>query len=279
LTAKENLLIVEDDTEWCDAYARAATREGVRVVRVAKDLTGAKSLINDMQFAVAFVDIGLNIGDDQNVDGLRVMEAIRATGDKTSIVVVTGRSGRDVLPITRDAIKKYDAHEIIGKADIEPQDIRKLLVSGLDAFEKRSSAVHPHVNEVLNGALQPLEWDDQVLRIAQAKDGAQGLHGFLDRLLPEFFPLVADRDSAASRIEPEAGLVHGRYWSRSVADAVAVCFGDQKRAIPEIELAISSGSLLNRYAVGEVLKRSTGNRLSGAVFALNGTQRADYAGV
>jgi len=96
-----NLLIVEDDGEWRDAYSRTAAKSGVFRVKVAEDLPSAKALIDEIQFAVAFIDIGLDVNDDQNVDGLLVMEKIRSIDEATSIVVVTGRSGRDVMPLPR----------------------------------------------------------------------------------------------------------------------------------------------------------------------------------
>ena len=41
-----------------------------QTVRVATDLASAERLIDAAKFAVAFVDIGLDISDDGNVDGV-----------------------------------------------------------------------------------------------------------------------------------------------------------------------------------------------------------------
>jgi len=114
LTAARNLLIVEDEPEWCEIYADVAKREGVNSVKIAEDLAQAAALVDEIQFAVAFIDIGLDVGDDRNIDGLRVMDKIRSVKDETSIIVVTGRSGTDVLSI-RDSIMRYNAHRIVGK--------------------------------------------------------------------------------------------------------------------------------------------------------------------
>src|SRR5215468_432306 len=101
----ENVLIVDDEEDWCQIYERAARRQGLSVIEVARNLQQARALLDTMAYAVAFVDIGLDVADDRNIDGLRVMETIRELGDETSILVVTGRIGADVVPITRDAIK------------------------------------------------------------------------------------------------------------------------------------------------------------------------------
>jgi ActR/RegA family two-component response regulator len=114
MTIGDNLLIVEDDDDWSAIYRRAARSEGLTTVRVAKDLSQLDDALREMTFAVALVDIGLDVADDRNVDGLLALERVRKLGDDTSLIVVTGRSGRDVLPITRDALKKYEAFDAIG---------------------------------------------------------------------------------------------------------------------------------------------------------------------
>lgn len=157
---------------------------------MAHSLAKAQTLIDAMKFAVAFVDIGLDIDDDRNIDGLRVMEKIRSVGDETSIIVVTGRSGRDVLPITRDAIKKYDAFDAVGKVPIEPSDIRRLVRGGLEAYAQVSSTMRTRVNDVLRGDVPGLEWDDRMLNAIKIAGGASGLYKFLDSLVKNFLPLV-----------------------------------------------------------------------------------------
>lgn len=272
-----NLLIVEDDKEWCAAYLRAAAREGIRTVKVAKSLAEAEAFINDLQFAVAFIDVGLNVSDDQNVDGVRVMDKIRKSGDETSIVVVTGRRGRDVIPITRDAIRKYDAYEILQKADIEPKDIRTLLTGGIVEFRRKMSATQPAAHEALAGTVPSWKWDDQMLRVTGAKDGIRSLYTFLDGLLTEFLPLVPPgADAEGFSVDIMAGVARGDFWSRSAGQAIVICFGAQGSVEGQIDAAIERGTLLDRYSVESLLKRSLGHGISGAVFALKDTPRSAF---
>lgn len=277
MTAAGNLLIVEDDPEWCDIYARTAVREGMRTVKVAKDLAHATALIDDMQFAVAFIDIGLDVADDRNIDGLRVMDRIRATHDETSIVVVTGRSGRDVLPITRDAIMRYHAHNILGKADISPQDIEDVLKTGRAAFEQKTSMTAAPPQDVLKGDLQSWEWEDRMIKGTRIKGGVQALYDFLGRLVAEFLPLAAGPDGGSVVQDPATGVMHGSYWSRSAGTAVAICFAAAQQAEPEIASAKSGQPLLGIYQVGPALKEFSAHGVSGAVFNLEGARREGFA--
>lgn len=264
-----NLLIVEDDRDWCAAYERAAAREGMHTVKVAKNLHDAESFINELQFAVAFIDVGLNVSDDQNVDGVRVMSKIRDIGDETSIVVVTGRSGRDVIPITRDAIRKYDAYEILRKSEIEPQDIRRLISDGIAEFQKKVSAKHSAAHEVLMGDTPSWKWEDEMLRLTGAKGGIQGLYAFLEGLLGEFLPLIISKAAAQSFTADAAnGFAHGSFWSRSLGESVAIFFGNQSAVDERIDTATAEGALLGSYPVEGLLRRSSGHGLAGGVFSL-----------
>lgn len=275
LSVRENLLIVEDDPEWCRAYSRVALSEGLTTIKVTEDLDEASSLIDDMRFAVAFIDIGLNESEDQNVDGLRVMGKIREMGDQTSIVVITGRSGRDVLPITRDSIVKYQAHEIAGKPDIGLQDVRDLLRSGLAAFKDRAAA-DPAAHELLRGDVPSLTWDDRMLRGMAVQDGVRGLYEFLDRLMAGLLPVVRDRSGAAVTTDTATGVMHGRYWSRAIGKAIAVCFGDAEAGMRQIQAALSGGPLLDRYEVGDLLQELQGYGLAGGVFELRNASRDSF---
>ncbi len=276
MTTARSLLIVEDQPEWCSIYARAAARQGIRSVKVAENLAQAIELVDEIQFAVAFIDIGLAVADDRNIDGLKVMDKIRSVKDGTSIVVVTGRSGLDVLPITRESIMRYHAHNIMGKAEITPDDIEEALRSGLEMFEKRNSLSSAATHTFLKGDLNPWKWEDQMLRGTGVRGGVQGLYEFLDRLVSEFLPLVPAEAGAAVIKDPTAGVMHGIYWSRSIGAAVAICFGAQEEAKSEIDSAKAEHLLLATYDVGATLNEFSAYGVSGAVFALNGVQRSDF---
>jgi ActR/RegA family two-component response regulator len=137
VSAKENVLIVEDEDEWCGIYARAINaRHPGHPIKIANDLATAERFINETTFAVAFVDIGLDLDDNSNVDGLRVMEKIRAANEDTTIVVVTGMSKRDMTSAVREALERYGVPEPVGKNSVVPSQISRLFKEGLDAYQK-----------------------------------------------------------------------------------------------------------------------------------------------
>jgi ActR/RegA family two-component response regulator len=277
LVTVKNLLVVEDDTEWCDIYASAARQGGVHTVRTAEDLSRATALVDEMQFAVAFIDIGLEVGDDRNTDGLRVMDKIRSVKDETSIIVITGRSGTDVLPITRESIMRYNAHYIASKREITPEGIEEALKTGLELFEEKKARRAVPAHNALKGDLGPLLWEDQMIRGTGVHEGIRGLHEFLDHLASEFLPLVSVKPGASVARDAVTGVMHGAYWSRSIGAAIVICFADLARAESDIEPAKSGQRLLGIYDVGATLNESSAHGVRGAVFALCGVPRSSFA--
>ncbi len=276
-----NILIVEDEKEWQGTYERAVNLQGSGWrVKVAADLAAAERLIDATKFAVAFVDVGLDVRDDRNVDGLRVMERIRAIGDEeTSIVVVTGRSGQDLLDIVRDAIKKYGAYDTVGKRSVEPAQIRELLAGGLKAYHKAVGTSRTAVRDALRGDTGAMSWDDQVMRATGFRGDVKNLYGFLNELMGAHLPIVTKSDGQPVTIDPALGLVHGSYWSRGIAAAAVVCFGAPAQVDKALESARAEGTLLGRYQVGEPAAVLDSRGIKGAVFPLEGGKREDFARV
>jgi len=282
LAVSENLLIVEDNKEWSRQYNNAATAEGFSTIRVAPSLAPAIELVEEMRFAVAFVDIGLSMGDERNADGLRVMEKIRSFGDKTSIIVVTGRDGGDVVPILRDAFKEYHITDVVRKKESDPERLRQLVREGLAAFGERVSTSEMSGHESLRQAVdgvEPWQLDDQLLRMARIDRGADGLYEFVDKLLAGLLPLVwAENSDGAVAADAEARLIHGTGWSRGIGKPIAICFGEVDRAQSAVASAEETGKLLGTYLTESVIRRVSANGLHGAVFAMRNAPRASFVG-
>jgi CheY-like chemotaxis protein len=272
-----NILVVEDEDQWHSLYRRAAGAHGLGdAVKIAKDLATAEQLIEAAKFAVAFVDIGLDISDDRNVDGLRVMEKIRAAGDETSIVVVTGRSGQDALSIARDAMKKYDAYDAVGKSSVKPSDIRRLLEEGLEAYRKAAVVGRRAARDALLGAESAMVIDDQVMRATQFRGDVGAFYDFLAELFDQYLPVVPRDDAVRAHIEREMCRVYGEYWSRATGVAVAVCFGARGSLDQAIQADGADSRLVGKYKVGAPMRRLAGHGIEGAVFELAECRREDF---
>lgn len=271
----ENVLIVEDEEEWRGVYERAVGAQGgSQTVSIATDLASAERLIEAAKFAVAFVDIGLDVADDHNVDGLRVMEKIRAVGDETSIVVVTGRSGQDALLIARDALKKYDAFDTVGKSTVTPPDIRKLLEGGLEAYRNAVAPGRMDARDALSGDVHPNVWDDRAMRAIGFGGSAGEFYSFLSHLLGDYLPLIPMRGRERTIVDQERKLLYGGYWSRAIAAAIAICVGASDRFDAAVKAALEmSGNDITAHSIREL----EGPGVKGGVFMMEGQGRDIFA--
>jgi ActR/RegA family two-component response regulator len=276
----DNVLIVEDEDEWRKIYERAVSSQFPgQTVKVAKDLAGAERLIDSTKFAVAFVDVGLDISDDHNVDGLRVMEKIRATGDETSIVVVTGRSGQDVLPITRDAIKKYGAYDTVGKSTVGPSDIKRLLNGGLEAYRDATAPGRTDARDSIRGMAEANPWDSRATTAIGFTGGSIEFYNFLDRLFGRYLPLVAMPDRAEATIDVGKKFVYGKYWSRAIGEALLICFGAAGAFAEALETMPPDVSIHGGGSSGRPTRELVSHGVKGAVFILERSRRDEFCSI
>jgi CheY-like chemotaxis protein len=267
-----NALVVEDESSWAELYERAARRVGFDRVAVADTYEDAASAIDAMRFAVAVVDIGLRVDDDRDVGGLQVMEKIRAVGDGTGIIVVTGRSGRDVVPIIRDSLKRFSAFDTIAKNTLVPAALRSLIAGGLDEYKRGLGEDKKLLYAALRGDADPLIWDDAMLRGALVSGGVAELYRLVEGLLGRFVPLV----STGGGVRLLDDVACGAFWSRGRGEPVVTCFGAGKRVDAVVETTADSGLLLGRYPVEEIVGRYGTSSAKGVVYRLADKHRSDF---
>jgi CheY-like chemotaxis protein len=278
MVTRDRVLIVEDQDEWQHLYRRAAERHGIADVRVASNLAQAAALIDAAKFSVAFIDIGLDVNDESNVDGLGVMAKIRDMGDETSIVVVTGRSGKDALPIARDSLKKYDAFDTVGKTAVESGELTQLLVDGLAAYKKAAGGRRKPAYEVLRGRVSGWDWDYEMLRATEISGGVQSLYGFLEKLVADFVPVIPPSTGDPVTLDQGTKVAYGSFWSRGAGVAILICFGNRRLLEAVTRDAEAGLGPLGKYGLGERMGAAAVGTVDGIVFAMPHHTPDNYRG-
>lgn len=274
MTMHGNALLVDDDSSWSELYARAIRKVGIESVWTAANYDEAAGKIDEVRFAVALVDIGLGGHNERNADGLRVLQKIRDTGDRTSIIVITGRSSDDAMEIARDALKKFNAYEILRKSRVDPAELRALIESGLQEYERGSGADKEPLYEALRGDMDQMVWDDMIMRKVVISGGARELYRLIDSLFTPFVPLLPGVPGGV-RIEND-DLACGVFWSRGIGAAVVACFGPPASVTSAVASVSADGLLLGRYAVGEVVGEYSSAAAEGVIYRLEGYPRSVF---
>jgi len=267
-----NVLIVEDDEDWCGLYSRNVSPAHNGQVRVARTLDEALTAVREMAFAVAFVDIRLDEGDDENTDGLQVLEALARSGDVTSAIMLTGYG---TVGITRDALKRYGAYEAIAKDSVNLEAIETLVTQGTEDRNNVARVEAARAGDVMRGRQRAVEWESEMLQVTGGKGGIHALYDFLEPLVAPFVPLVAPTAESRTVVNADPHVAHGTYWSRAIGRAVLIVFGREQNV--EQALAPDALAALAGTAVGEVLRQRTKGSVAGAVVALAERSRADFA--
>ena len=273
MNTTDKVLIVEDDGAWAGAYQRVAGRLGVRAT-VVRDLAEARGRLEREAFAMAFVDIRLDEHDDKNIDGLRVLEFMRDLGDHTRAVVATGHG---TLAIGRDAVRKYDAFDVLEKQEFDPAGIADLMRRGLEDYRRGLPKEREPVREFLRGNVASSHWDDRVLRATHPRGGVATLYKFLEDLFVEFLPAVRRSAGEPAVVDEKWQVVTGEYWSRAMGEAILLVFGARENVDHARSPALGDG-VLGHYRVGKTLSEQSHANLSGVVLELSGSAREHFSG-
>jgi CheY-like chemotaxis protein len=275
--APTRALIVEDIGTWVYTFNRAARRAGASEVVACESLRAAREALRTARFDVAILDIGLDPDDDQNSDGIRVLEAIRQTdGDSTRCILVTGWQGGDRMDLQSYAQQKfgvdwafmkekYDARSVIGK-------LTELLEG---AAARRLSQTTPMAN--LGASVKPFLFEGELLHALSPNGGVQTLYSLASRLLGSVIPLLADKPARPMEKGPDGAFV-GVYWSRTLAAAVAVGVAPEA-SWPEDEGAVpaSLSRMLPAGITPDLLEAVRVRDVGGRLWELPGLDRSHFS--
>lgn len=264
---QRNLLIVEDEEQWVTSLTRSARQHEFSAIRVARSRADAEAHVDAMRFAVALVDLGLDVDNDQNVDGLAVMHKIRERDPETSIIVLSGRTGPDVMALAHQSIIDYKAQETIGKGAIQPKDIQRLLETGLIEFSEAWARDHQPPSQPLWGGIGGVRWEHEFLSTLHPRGGADAVNAFLKKLLVPVGPLLPPSDGGGLIFDPAKKAGALACWSRGYGRPVVVAIGEKGSSI---DTDGAEGDTILGHRVSETLSYAIRDSVVGRVYGTVG---------
>ena len=160
-TASKRVLVVDDEDVVCRSYERVLTQAGFEV---AKAHSGAEAIekMRSTDYDVMLADLKM-----PGMDGLEVVEKLRGTNPKLSVVVITGFPSQDTLHEAArlgvtDYLTKPVAPDVLTQATMQalsaPEWNKSMSAPPLMTTQKSEAAAKPFPEKLPEG---PVVWPQE----------------------------------------------------------------------------------------------------------------------
>jgi len=116
-------LVVEDDRSWQQILSEILTDCGLEV-EVASNLEEATAKLKEQPHRVAVVDLSLSPNDHNNIDGLRVLDAVRKLDPNCRTILLTGFA---TVELAVTALTDYGAFTFLRKESFHRSQFRDIV--------------------------------------------------------------------------------------------------------------------------------------------------------
>jgi CheY-like chemotaxis protein len=266
---RPRILVVEDDESARGRVAAVLRREDVRV-EACGSLDEATVLIENIRFDVALIDIMLAGPHDRaNRDGVEVLTRIKAGGEGTRTLILSGQSDPELVA---DIWQDHGADGYLSKDKVAREGPPYYLKKIREALDTMQPPTQTRDWSALARALAPdvseADLVHDILRGAAFTGGLPLLRSMLFEAAKWLVPLVPARDASLRGLrETSPGVFRGIYWSKG-----------QGRAV-ELTLHGSNGEAGDRSSGSgspELLHQRTKGGLTVATVALPDRSRAQF---
>lgn len=249
---RPRILVVEDDVSARGRVAAVLRRENVRV-ETCGSLAEASVLIESIRFDVALIDIMLNGPHDRaNRDGVDVLTRIKATGEGTKTLVLSGQSDPELVA---DIWQDHGADGYLSKDKVARDGPPYYLEKIREALGAMQPPVHARDWPALARALAPdaseAELVQDILRGASFSGGLAVLRSMLFEAGRWLVPLLPARDTSSRGLKQASpGVFRGEYWSKGQGCAVELILHGSNTETGGDNLGFGSPELLHQRTKG-----------------------------
>lgn len=236
------VLVVDDDNEYREIHERRLNNRVKKLV-IVQNYNDALEQLQRQFFHVAVLDIRLVDSQEENVEGLRLAEALYNRNEGTGIVIVSGYGTTDR---SREAFRKYKAVDFLEKLIYTPQQfldaLNDAVIDSMSYVEKLRHELSPESFI----SHQFLDMFKSKLDYKQTKSFEQ-VFGYLVR------PLMPAIIAPGKHQSLDEGLLTIRCWSRFHGQAFVTIFGLRKQVLSRLEAYRKTGASEDDvYTMGSV---------------------------
>ena len=139
-------LVVEDDLSWQQILKEILSDCGLEV-DVAGNLNDAVIVLKDHPHRLAVVDLSLSLNDHNNLDGLRVLDAVRKLDPNCRALLLTGFA---TVELAVTALTDYDAFTFLRKESFNRGQFRDLIYRMLASAPQQNNSIDLSKSQVDN---------------------------------------------------------------------------------------------------------------------------------
>jgi CheY-like chemotaxis protein len=261
----KRILIVDDLVSFQNIYKDVAEFLGFDF-HLASSVETAKKLLEKYYYHVALIDLRLDDENDQNRDGLLVLNEIKKF-DGTIPIMLTAYGG----------VKDADEAHRIYPGVLQQFSLKKDIP--VKELEEAIQQAFKHSQEQMSKPLAIMELSKLIKGDTLTKFNndfsitSEEVEIFLRRLLYPFRPLIPDQNKAEGYYIGGNNLtVRSRFWSKLLGSAIVVWFGayeEMEVAIREMDKAETQRKIVGfGEKVSEVFDKFSFQNIGGAAYTL-----------
>ena len=231
MNTKPVILILEDKPNWQRMLTGLLEPEGYETV-IASSLSEGKKVLSSRIADVAIVDIRLEEGDADNIDGLIFLDELEKyySSDHTHAIMLSGYADekRAINALTRplQLVLNFFLKEDLDEGNLVKEVARAVRSARMSRGDSQERIMRPYLP---NSFVQSLDTSVLVANFSSAEeslDFSRALIRILENLLFPVLPLAQLEKVEKKIIRKDKGnFIHFVCWSRKYYMALEVCLG------------------------------------------------------
>ena len=219
-----NILIVEDDSEWIENYRRWLSQDTFNIDESSSSSIALEKL-RTKYYSLLILDLSLDPDNPGNRDSIDVQEYLQRHPEGTLHIVSSAHAEKEDV---RKAAFKYKSIDVFFKNEFEdPTRFINAVRTGIIKSNKERPNFIKQSYEKIVGEEKFYLFEHKMLKPLKPGDGAKGYIDFMDNLLELISPLELHKTRSDIAIVDDQ-FVFGIYWSRLLGSAISVCLTNAK---------------------------------------------------
>ena len=261
---KTKILLLEDLQNWRDTISRLLTLNDYDVI-TADSLDAAVNLLGSKSFDVAIVDIRLNEGDVNNMDGIAFLDEVEKyyPEDRMHVVMLSGHATTkhaiNALERPTKIVTKFFLKEEIDNDEFISEIARAVRITNGERDDRDEKTFRLDLPAIFYDRIDISSLIQQLTPTNANPEFEKDFKATLRNLLLSVSPLAHMVKTIKDMNEKDK--LHLLFWSRKYSQAVGVTIGLRSEKEP-------SGDFWNQFGRTEIIQQSSTKIYAGIAIRL-----------